>query len=113
LATPIPTDGDKKKPVPSVTAEHSARLESWIDEASAAIPPLKAFILPGGTVLSAHLHVGRTICRRAERAVVTLAGTSAMNPQVLIYLNRLSDLLFAWARHANHLAGVADVPWQA
>lgn len=101
--------------VPQVADAEIARLEAWIDDATAAVTPLRSFILPGGDLLAAQLHVCRTVCRRAERLVVTLSAQSAsagaVNPKVVIYLNRLSDLLFAWARWANHAAGVGDVPW--
>jgi len=95
----------------TVTMSHAERLEPWIDAASDAVPPLQNFILPGGTPLSASLHLARTICRRAERAVVTLTQQETINPAIVIYLNRLSDLLFALARLANHQAGVADIEW--
>ena len=72
---------------------------------------MKTFILPGGEALAARLHVARTVCRRAERKLVTLRQSEPANEQVLIYLNRLSDLLFAMARRVNKDAGVADVPW--
>lgn len=88
-----------------------AALESWIDEATEAVPPLRQFVLPGGTEASARLHLARTVCRRAERAVVTLMRRESVGPNVVICLNRLSDLLFAWARFANHTAGAPDVPW--
>lgn len=89
------------------------RLEGWIDEACAPVPELRAFVLPGGDRIASHLHVCRTVCRRAERAVVLLARGDAVNPFVLIHLNRLSDLFFAWSRLANHIAGVPDVEWRA
>lgn len=111
LATPPETAGQPK--TPTVSAAMCKRLESWIDEASAAVEPLRAFVLPGGDELAARLHVCRTVCRRAERAIVTLARASDVRPDVLIYVNRLSDLFFAWARLANRLAGVDDVPWAA
>lgn len=109
LATP--EDAGKRDKVPNITEAESKRLESWIDEACTASPPLTCFVLPGGDVLAAQLHVCRTVCRRAERCVVTLAETVQFNRQIIIYLNRLSDLLFAWARWANSSAGVADAPW--
>jgi cob(I)alamin adenosyltransferase len=87
-----------------------ARLEHAIDEADGACPPLKSFVLPGGSPQAAALHVARTVCRRAERAVLALDDAPARG-DVVIYLNRLSDLLFALARWANVLAGIADVPW--
>ncbi len=88
-------------------------LEGWIDAAVAETSPLNQFILPGGCELGARLHLARTVCRRAERSVVTLARVEGAPEAVLIYLNRLADLLFAWARRANNLAGVADVVWRS
>jgi cob(I)alamin adenosyltransferase len=88
-----------------------ARLERAIDEADGACAPLKSFVLPGGSSQAAALHVARTVCRRAERAVLALDDAPA-RADVVIYLNRLSDLIFALARWANVLAGVADVPWK-
>ncbi len=88
------------------------RLETWIDEACEAVPPLANFILPGGSEGSARLHIARTVCRRAERAVVRLREDEAVRGEIIVYLNRLGDLLFAWARLADHEAGVSDVPWK-
>ena len=93
-----------------VTAAQAERLESAIDRLNENLQPLKSFILPGGTAAAAWLHLARTVCRRAERAVVTLMMTESINPQVLIYLNRLSDYLFVVARVAND-GGKADVLW--
>ena len=87
-----------------------ARLEGWIDQLEAELPPLRHFILSGGAVAGASVHLARTICRRAERAVLSL-GTDALEPIVLVYLNRLSDLLFVMARVANHRAGVPETEW--
>ena len=84
-------------------------LETAIDETETRLEPLKSFVLPGGSIAAAHLHVARTVCRRAERAVVGFG--SEVRPVVLRYLNRLSDLLFTLARDANRAAGVKDVPW--
>lgn len=86
----------------------AVRLERWIDEANAPLPPLASFILPGGGPLGAHLHLARTVCRRAERRVEALAEREAVNRHDLVYLNRLSDLLFVWARAA---AGGREVLW--
>ena len=86
------------------------RLENWIDQLEAPVPPLRRFILPGGTPVGALLHLGRTICRRAERAVVAL-GSEAVDEQVVVYLNRLSDLLFVLARAVNQRAGHAETEW--
>jgi cob(I)alamin adenosyltransferase len=86
-------------------------LEAVIDRRDAALPPLKNFILPGGTPKSAAFHLARTVCRRAERAVVALAHAQPVNPTIVHYLNRLSDLLFVLARAVNAEAGKADVMW--
>jgi cob(I)alamin adenosyltransferase len=85
-------------------------LENWIDEATAQLEPLKSFVLPGGALPSAHLHQARTVCRRVEIGVLRLAEVEPINPQALIYLNRLSDLLFVWARLCND-GGKNDVLW--
>jgi len=87
------------------------RLERDIDEADAACPPLKSFVLPGGSPQAAALHLARTICRRAERSVLSIEDGPARR-DLVVYLNRLSDLLFALARRANVVAHVIDVPWQ-
>jgi cob(I)alamin adenosyltransferase len=87
------------------------RLEAAIDEADAACEPLKTFVLPGGSPGAAALHLARTVCRRAERATLAI-DDGPVRRDLLVYLNRLSDLLFALARRANAMAGVADVPWK-
>jgi cob(I)alamin adenosyltransferase len=89
-------------------------LEAAIDHYESGLDPLKQFILPGGTPAAAALHFARTVCRRAERRLVTLVNQSAepIAGELLIYLNRLSDLLFVLARAVNREAGCADVPWQ-
>ena len=94
----------------AVSMEDVARLERWIDEFDAVIPPLRRFILAGGTPAGAALHVARTVCRRAERAMVQL-GDGAFENELLQYVNRLSDLLFTMARAVNHRAGIADIEW--
>ena len=97
----------------AVQPRHAAGLEAWIDRLEGEVPPLTQFILPGGTKASSCLHLARTICRRAERSLVRLARTPGEHVphDLIIYLNRLSDLLFVLARVVNHRAGVADVPW--
>jgi len=87
-----------------------ARLEGWIDALEAELAPLRRFILPGGGRAAALLHLARTVCRRAERRVVQL-GPGALEPQLLAYVNRLSDFLFVLARVANRRAGVAETEW--
>lgn len=86
----------------------AVRLERWIDEANAPLPPLTSFVLPGGGPLATQLHLARTVCRRAERRVESLSEREKVNRHDLVYLNRLSDLLFVWARSA---AGGAEVLW--
>lgn len=86
------------------------RLEQWIDQLDAELPALKKFILPGGSATGASLHVARTVCRRAERSIVAL-GRDAVEPEILVYMNRISDLLFVMARAANRRAGVAETEW--
>ena len=90
--------------------EDVARLEGWIDELDAEVPPLRRFILAGGSVPGATLHLARTVCRRAERRIIAL-GPDATDTVTLVYVNRLSDLLFAMARAVNHRLGVREVEW--
>lgn len=99
--------------IPRVGEAEVAFLEQWIDRLEESLEPLRQFILPGGTLAAAQLHLARTTCRRAERWAVSLAHEEgeSVNPQVLVYLNRLSDLLFVAARAANARAGAPDVPW--
>jgi len=94
------------------TEAEVTRLEAAIDKMEAELTPLKNFILPGGSLLGAHLHHARTISRRAERAAVMLTAEQAVRPEVMKYLNRLSDYLFVIARYANHLGGAAETIWQ-
>jgi cob(I)alamin adenosyltransferase len=89
------------------------RLERWIDQSEAPLAPLKNFVLPGGSPSAAELHRARTVCRRAERRTLTAGRSSSVRPTTVIYLNRLSDLLFVLARYENHVANVADVPWRS
>jgi cob(I)alamin adenosyltransferase len=89
------------------------RLEGWIDRSEAPLEPLKNFVQPGGSTCAAELHRARTVCRRAERRTLTASRSSPIRPEVLIYLNRLSDLLFVLARYENHMAGLSDIPWRA
>ena len=113
LATPHPA-GDRvgRKPVTRLTADAVRALEETIDHYSQGLPELRHFILPGGSLAGAVIHLARAACRRAERAVVTLARQETVNPHLVPYLNRLSDLLFVLARVANHRAGEPEHPWQ-
>lgn len=94
----------------AVTPADIARLEGWIDLLESELPPLRRFILAGGSAAGASLHVARTICRRAERGMVGL-GAGAFENDLLVYMNRLSDLLFVMARAANRRAGVTEAEW--
>ena len=112
LASPEPAKVAKALAKAALSAERVAALERAIDSTEATLAPLDGFILPGGTPKAAALHFARTVCRRAERCVVTLSRDAPpIAPSVLPYLNRLSDLLFVLARGANAAAGRADVAW--
>ena len=94
-----------------VDQSHVERLEQWCDELNAVLPPLKSFVLPGGTEAAARLHIARTTCRRAEREALAANEEHGINPLVLAYLNRLSDFLFIAARTANAAAGRDEPLW--
>ena len=94
----------------TVTADQIELLEKTMDRLETELAPLRRFILPGGSPAGALLHLARTVCRRAERRVVAL-GADAVEPGVIIYLNRLSDLLFVMARAVNHRAGIPETEW--
>jgi cob(I)alamin adenosyltransferase len=111
LATPL--EPPPKYPIPRITVDDVARLEGWIDAHDDVLAPLKNFILPGGSFEAAHLHLARTVCRRAERLIVTLDGNENIGEHVRPFVNRLSDYLFTVARRANHDLGVSDVEWHA
>jgi len=123
LATPIGSKHEDK--VARISGGDVSEAEKWIDEVDGGNTPMTAFVLPGGTELSARLHLARTICRRAERRMIALAraeegsagvppaaDTKGVTPEAIIYINRISDLLFAMARRANREAGIADVAWE-
>lgn len=97
--------------VPDAPSSRIREMEAWIDAADEELAPLRAFILPGGSPGAAALHVARTVCRRAERAVVHLGGREPVEEAIVVYLNRLSDLLFTLARLENLRAGAPDVEW--
>ncbi len=109
LATPL--EPPPSYPIPRITEDQVKQLELWIDTFEEELKPLKQFILPGGTKGSAQLHVARTVCRRAERRVVELGEQEMLSPNVLTFLNRLSDYLFVIARVVNARNNVEDVPW--
>jgi len=103
LANPEPEEGD-----PVVAEEHTAQVESFIDTADEELEPLQRFVLPGGSDAGAKLHHARSVCRRAERRVVALAGEEEINEEAVAYLNRLSDALFEFARLVNAREGVPE-----
>ena len=111
LGGDLATPGETTYPVPRVDAAHVTALEADIDRLTADLPPLKHFVLPGGTPAAAAVHLGRTISRRAERLVVETAALEGVSEHALHYLNRLSDLLFTLARWLVHDAGVAEPVW--
>ncbi len=107
LAT-LPT---KKAKIDRINENHVDQLEMWIDDLDKNLPPLTSFILPGGTPVGASLHFSRTVCRRAERFTAELLEAGEANQYSLIYLNRLSDLLFVLARFENQHRGVGETQW--
>ena len=109
LAT-LPEDVHPKQP--TVTAIEVEQLEREMDSMNEDLSPLRSFVLPGGTMLCAELHVCRTVCRRAERLLVTLGREETVPAETIKYLNRLSDAFFVWSRWANVSAGVDEVLWQ-
>ncbi len=111
LATPEPDKVRAALAKADLGESRIDELERLIDSADEQLPPLRAFVLPGGSPKAAHLHVARTVCRRAERHVVALAAEDEIPALFVSYLNRLSDLLFTWARLANHHEGRGDITW--
>ncbi|MCP4248389.1 MAG: cob(I)yrinic acid a,c-diamide adenosyltransferase [bacterium] len=103
---------DAEQPPARLRESDVIEMEHWIDEADAALTPLRNFVLPGGSEAACRLHLARTVCRRAERSAVLLADTEPVGPWTIPFLNRLSDLLFAWARLANQLDGAAEETWR-
>lgn len=102
----------QKSVLPLVEEPQVEVLERAIDEYEKGPPPLESFVLPGGSEAAARFHLARCTCRRTERSIVALSSQEEVRGEVLRYVNRLSDLLFTLARHANHAAGVADIPWK-
>jgi cob(I)alamin adenosyltransferase len=107
LSVPLPVDGRLR-----ITQSQVDALERDCDAFNASLPELKSFVLPGGTSAAAALHVARTVCRRAEREALAAAGAYDVNPLVLVYLNRLSDLLFILSRSTNADAGREEPLWR-
>lgn len=113
IGADLSSPGSDSAAIPRIAAEHVTEAEKQIDAACAGVAPMKHFILPGGSEPTARLHVARAACRRAERLCIALDRAEPVNPSIVVYLNRLSDLLFALARLSNHRAGVPDLPWIA
>lgn len=111
LATPDPEKVRATLAKAELAEGRATEFERAIDEAEGELPPLRAFVLPAGTPKAAALHLARTVCRRAERSVVHLSHQAEVPHLFIVYLNRLSDLLFTLARLANHRAGTGDVIW--
>ncbi|MGH7717731.1 MAG: cob(I)yrinic acid a,c-diamide adenosyltransferase [Gemmatimonadaceae bacterium] len=111
LATPM---GEAvRSRLPRLIGEEDARkLEGWIDAYEEDLPPIGGFILPGGSEAAARVHVARSCCRSAERAIVRLAAEEEVRPELLVYMNRLADFLFVLARIENQVAGAAEILWQ-
>lgn len=109
LATP---EGSKQEAkILRISDAQVAEVEKWIDEIDGGNAPMKSFVMSGGTELAARLHLARTICRRAERAMIHLRHSEPVSDGAIVYINRVSDMLFAMARRVNKEAGVPDVPW--
>lgn len=109
LATP---HSSSKTKITRIEARDARALEKFIDGLETRLKPLRAFIVPGGSPVAAQLHFARTVCRRAERAVIRLSRNEDIGDGIIVYLNRLSDLLFVLARYANHAAGVSETQWK-
>lgn len=111
LATPLDVKNNKYS-IPRVKQSYIENLERLIDNYDEKLPPIKNFILPGGTKAAAYLHLARTICRRAEREVISLNRSEEINEEIKIYLNRLADLLFVLSRYVNFIMNHPDIEWK-
>ena len=109
LATPEGAKNESK--IQRIASQDIEEVEKWIDEIDGANTPLAAFVMPGGTELAARLHLARTICRRAEREMIHLSHSEPVGTPLIVYVNRVSDFLFAAARLVNKDAGIGDVLW--
>lgn len=109
LATPVSGGGEPKL---ADIEKHTNKLEGWIDALDEQTPKMRSFILPGGSEASSRAHVARTVCRRAERRIISLGAREYVDPALIAYVNRLSDYLFIAARYVNFLLGIADIPWK-
>ncbi len=95
-----------------LSADSISEVEEWIDALDSETPKIRAFVLPGGSMLAAHCHVARAVCRRAERCILKLGAEEYVDPTLLRWINRLSDYLFIAARYLNHEAGIDEIVWQ-
>jgi len=109
LATPAVEDSKKRHAL--MTGAEIKSIEKFIDDLDDELDSLKNFILPGGSRSAAMIHLARTICRRAERRIISLNQSESIDPGIIVYFNRLSDLLFVLSRYVNKTEGIADIPW--
>jgi cob(I)alamin adenosyltransferase len=112
IGSQLACSGSHPAHLPALESSSIDRLEMEIDAATEKLDPLRNFILPGGGETASRLHVARAVCRRAERVLVDFSHDRPVPPTLITYLNRLSDWLFVQARHANHRAGIKDIPWE-
>jgi len=115
LGTDLATPKETKQTlaIPQIEERHVREIEGWIDEWNEELEPLTSFILPGGDLAAAQLHVARTVCRRAERSMTALSRDDGVSSQALVYVNRLSDFLFVAARYQAKLSGHPEVLWDS
>jgi len=113
IGASLATDPDKSSATSDIHEQDIAILENAMDNMDQVLPPLRNFILPGGDIAVANAHVCRTICRRAERRVISLGSASPVDQQIIVYLNRLSDYFFILSRYLSHMHQVAEIPWIA
>ncbi|MCH8567268.1 MAG: cob(I)yrinic acid a,c-diamide adenosyltransferase [Balneolales bacterium] len=111
LGADLATPPEKKAKIDRISASHIDNLESYIDEITAQLQPLRYFVLPTGTKTASALHIARTVCRRAERICIEARQTEDISEEIIIYLNRLSDLLFTMARLENETSDVQETKW--
>jgi len=111
IGADLATPNNKSVKIVRIDESYAKRVENLIDKYDEKLPELKNFILPGGSKAASYLHLARTVCRRAEREVVSLIKEVEINPQIEVYLNRLSDLLFVLARYENYINGIEDIKW--
>lgn len=111
IGSHLATSADSDMPLPDISDGLTRLLEEGIDRMNEDLPKLKSFVLPGGTEINAMIHIARTVCRRAERRVVGFSQHEKIHPEIVIFLNRLSDYLFVLARYASWKEGKEEVPW--